>query len=161
MRGRTVATPPGFASVYRPSPETVLGPFVYDKSNGYQFDLSWVAGEFGLRASGILYADTRYILRVRYNATLNPTQHAEPAVLRAVVGNASGGVISRLPDHMIVDGGGGEALWVLESGRDYPTVGIEVFVAIRWAAYEGYVTLRSIELMVAPVGYGEDAVVRF
>lgn len=133
----------------------------------YEVLPDYVAGTFCLAEDNIpLEEKTRYIVKIRADKVdLSPVEGTEWV-------NGDVGVFARL---WVTDGTNvtlreqpvaqrrskAEWIWVIESDKRYPTVRLEACFRIQWASVTGIILLDDIEILTAPVDFGDDAVVGF
>jgi hypothetical protein len=160
--GRIVALPPQWDLVNHMG-SVNLPPLVFPKANGYQFEISWINGSFGLGGGVTLYPNQRYIVKTVFTLDMRYQDGIPaPVSVGATIYNTDGGtktVLAPISPSSLY--GRHEALWVIETQRTNPTIKLEVYVILPWPQLVGHITFESITVETAPVGYGGDAVIEF
>ena len=146
IAGRHVASPQGWFFVYHLG-SLQLPPFVFNKAEGYQFEISYIDGSFGFRQDLHLYSGVRYLLKSVYTTDFegSPTD----LTTSIVVGGYDFPV-----QNPTVTKGENQNVWVFEVQESgvYP-VAFEYY--IEWAVINGNTILNSIEVQKVNDSYGK------
>jgi hypothetical protein len=158
---RIVAYPNGWQPVvYMGS--TNLPAFVHNKPGGYQFEVSWINGRFGLAQSVTLYGNQRYIVKMIYSTSLRYQDGiSAPIDVGGTIWNSDGGTRTDLTPRPVPLTGRHEIVWVVETDTASPTIFLELYVILNWPQLVGTVTFEYLSVETAPPGYGDDAVIHF
>ncbi len=158
---RIVAYPNGWQPVVYMG-DTKLPPFVHNKPAGYQFEVSWISGRFGLGQSVTLYGRQRYIVKIIYSSSLHYQDNiSAPIDVGGTIWNSDGGTRTDLTPRPVPLAGRHEIVWVIETDTASPTIFLELYVILNWPQLVGQVTFEYLSVETAPPGYGDDAVIHF
>lgn len=164
---RIVAVPAGWQYVYVPSPQrpSLVGPFVFNRSDHLLWELSWVAGTFGLRQDAVfLETGRRYLFKAVWDVECQAGVLCDTTTLNSIhvagqICNASTGTCTTLSAWNLW---GGEALWVVETPHANVTATFALhFVLNPHATFVGSVRLYEVSLLRVPPDYGGDSVIGF
>jgi len=132
-----------------------LDPFVFRRSYGYRFEVSYINGWFGFSQNVPLQSNQLYILKVVYTEELNLTQGTYQQNPIYFSGFIQGNSSVTLPISNINISSGGEAqeaLWVFRPTRTFLAT-FEVWFYTLYPSYQGALNIRSIEIIPLPSNY--------
>ena len=164
---RFICQPPGWIYTSRPKDESIE-PNVFWKevaSDGFlRFEVSYIAGAFGLATHVDAHPGERFMVRTRYKADMKPSDGAayNPGDLNFICrfDNLASTNATSPPQQIVINDADAEALCVFEVGGAVSrTVRVDVFMTLNWASYIGHVDVYSIEIYRVPHDQYDDAVV--